>query len=194
MGLPRVKLLGRDDDLLLAIGAVVVGVGAVAFITTAVTAEAQRRWAQATTGVSTGLAFVLGLPTGRKKAHDKGFDEGFWQPNPAISMDNRLSTREAARAARGGGSAVASAIGAGVATGVSGVVANTIIDRLSPGLPAETLRAPEPERSSGSLSERLLLEHMTVSQLRKLAREQGKGGDGLASATKDEIIDRLLDR
>jgi hypothetical protein len=33
---------------------------------------------------------------------------------------------------------------------------------------------------------------MTVSQLRAYAREQGRGGDGLSSAKKAEIIKRLL--
>jgi hypothetical protein len=192
----RIKLLGRDDDLLLALGAAVVGVGAVAFITTAVTQEAQRRWAQATAGVSTGLGFVLGLPTGRKKEHDKGFSEGFWTPNPAINIDERLNVREAARAARGGGSAVAGAMAsgvvAGVAQGVTSVVAGEVADRFSGrGGSAETLRAAPP--TPDPLPAKKLLEHMTLTQLRKLAREEGKGGNGLTSASKKEVINLLLD-
>lgn len=202
----KIKLLGRDDDLLLALGATVLGVGAVVYIATAVTAEAQRRWEKVANGAKEVIALsaagggamglMSGLPAGLKKAKKKGkeegFDEGFWTPNPAITTDDRLSATEMGRVARGGGSAVVSAIGSGMAAGVSGVVANSIMDRFSPGPSTETMRAPAPSPPE-PLPARQLLECMTVAQLRKLAREEGKGGDGLASATKEEIIDRLLE-
>lgn len=194
----KIRLLGRDDDLLLAIGAAVVGVGAVAFLTTAITAEAQRRWAQATAGVSTGMGFVLGLPTGRKKNREKGFEEGYWTPNPAIPGEAREAARELSRAARGGGSAVASTIGSaamsGVAVGASTVVARHIADRFSPGPSSETLppAPPASEKDKGP-SKRELLQAMTVAQLRKLAREMDKGGNGLAQERKEEIIERLME-
>jgi hypothetical protein len=201
----KVKLLGRDDDLLLAIGAAVLGVGAVVYIATAVTAEAQRRWEKVASGAKEVIALsaagggaigmISGLPVGRKKAREngkeEGFNEGFWTPNPAITTDDRLSATEMGRAARGGGSAVATAIGSGVAAGVSGVVANSIMDRFAPGPSTETLRAPAPPPPE-PLPSRKLLERMTVAQLRSLAREEGKGGDGLSGASKKEIIERLL--
>jgi hypothetical protein len=186
--LPKFKLLGRDDDLLL----ILVGLGAIAFIATAVNAEMERRWKQAAAGAAGAVGMLTGLPTGRKKAHDRGFDEGYWQPNPAITIDDRLQARDAARLARGGGSAVAGMVGGavmtGVAAGVSGVVANTVADRFSPRGPSTETLAPAPPQ----LPLRPLLEAMTVSQLRSYAREQGRGGDGLSSAKKAEIIDRLL--
>lgn len=202
----KIKLLGRDDDLLLAIGAAILGVGAVVYIATAVTAEAQRRWEKVANGAKEVIALsaagggaigvLSGLPVGRKKAREdgkeEGFNEGFWTPNPAITTDDRLSATEMGRAARGGGSAVVTAIGSGVAAGVSGVVANSIMDRFAPGPSTETLRAPAPPAPE-LLPSRKLLERMTVAQLRKLAREEGKGGDGLGSASKEEIIDRLLE-
>lgn len=208
--LPRIKLLGRDDDLLLAIGATVAGVAAVAYITTAVTAEAQRRWEQVAggarevitmaAGASGAAGLAMGLPVGRRKAREEGrqegFDEGFWTPNPAITPDQRDGIRDAGRDARGGGSAVAgmvvdAALG-GVAAGVSGVVADTIADRfMGPGPSAETIAPPKPTPAPAGL-DRDVLELMTVAQLRQLTRSRGKGGDGLSSASKGEIIRRLL--
>lgn len=201
----KIKLLGRDDDLLLAVGAAVLGVGAVVYIATAVTAEAQRRWEKVANGAKEVIALsaagggaigmMSGLPVGRKKAKEdgrkEGFNEGFWTTNPAISVDERLNARELGRAARGGGSAVVTAIGSGVAAGVSGVVASSIMDRFSPGPSTETLAAP-PAPPSAGLKERLLLERMTVAQLRKLAKDQGVESNELAKSKKEEIIERLL--
>jgi hypothetical protein len=184
--LPKFKLLGRDDDLLL----ILVGIGAIAFIATAVNAEMERRWKQAAAGAAGAIGLLTGLPTGRKKAHDRGFDEGYWQPNPAITINDRLQARDAGLLARGGGSAVANMVGGavmtGVATGVSGVVANTVADRFSPRGPSTETLPP------ATLPLKPLLESMTVSQLRSYAREQGRGGNGLSSAKKAEIIKRLL--
>ena len=205
----KIKLLGRDDDLLLAICGAVLGVGAVVYIATAVTAEAQRRWEKVANGAKEVIALsaagggaigmMSGLPVGRKKARrdgkEEGFNEGFWTPNPAITDSARQSVTEMGRSARGGGSAVVSAIGSGVAAGVSGMVANSIMDRFSPGPSTETMRAKTtapPVAPVAGLDPRVALNAMTVAQLRKLAREQDKGGDGLASATKAEIIERLL--
>lgn len=204
----KIKLLGRDDDLLLAIGAAILGVGAVVYIATAVTAEAQRRWEKVASGAKEVIALsaagggaigvLSGLPVGRKKAREdgkeEGFNEGFWTTNPAITTDDRLNAAEMGRAARGGGSAVATAIGSGVAAGVSGVVASSIMDRFAPGPSTETMRAPAPPPPPPEpLPSRKLLERMTVAQLRSLAREEGKGGDGLSGASKKEIIERLLE-
>jgi hypothetical protein len=67
-------------------------------------------------------------------------------------------------------------------------VANTVADRFSPRGPSTETLPP------ATLPLKPLLESMTVSQLRSYAREQGRGGNGLSSAKKAEIIDRLLSR
>lgn len=198
MKLPRIKLLGRDDDLLIAIVCLLLALGAGAYITTAVTPEIQKRWNQAAAGISGAIGLVLGLPVGRKKARQEGFDEGFWTPNPAIPSDTRDLARDAGLVARGGGSGIAGMVGGavatGVAAGVSGMVAHHVGNQISSGLDsfiAEDSSKPDP--GSATLSQRQLLQRMTLTQLRKLAQDEGKGDPKLASVSKSDLIDRLME-
>lgn len=193
---------GTDQD------ALIVGIVAAAAIFIALGRGAAERWEQA---VKLGGPPAAALYYGKRKADkakEMGFEEGYNTYNPALHI-NELMARDSGF--RGGGEPdppmmqrIAQGAATAVATGVAASVTDRVIDagvrdvmgRMSGGDEPEAAPEvvpfdPEP-KVRVRLDQEERLQRKTMAQLKRMAREQGLGGNWLSTARKGQIIEKLL--